>query len=292
MKSEGLIRAIGGIDDVIIERAEVYYIKHSRKARRMRLAAVSAAALILLTLAVFVIFHDRPAPAGQTERSGAVSAGSEGDGPLPASDPAADDIILSAADSGVKPSTGHRIALRCLPFSGDRSIELKVCMGQVIDSVDKAVEETDGYPVFDVSQYYFSVIETKYGSGFEKKEGGNVVINGVEEYEKRFPLETLECLKVSRQDDVFDGYSESVTLDFGNVLQGESGAIVFSYGVFYYSGNPYNQSEPDNSWCGKRIFLYYYCGENGISFSGSSAEKAFREYESHWPAPNSDTVDS
>ena len=175
--------------------------------------------------------------------------------------------VISPEPSG-KATTGHKVGIRYLSFYREQKISIDVFMSQLL--LDREKETISGYPVFEV----FRATENDLASG-------SVLINeNGEDYKKEFALEDLNFLVAdSMEDDVFDGHSERVLLDFSSLNPGDTATITFSYGFFYYKDNPYNQPQPENSWCGMRRSLYFYCGEKGISVSSNCIEDAISEYE-------------
>ena len=167
-------------------------------------------------------------------------------------------------------TTGHNLGIKCRSFYEGRTITFDVFMSQPVDG------ELDGYPVFEVYQG-FPEPHTEINV---YKEDHAVVINGEKSrYEKRFTLEDLGFLSASYDSDVFDGHKETVTLDFSGFDIGEAVTVTLSYGFFYYKNNPFNQPQPDNSWCGRRWSLNFYIGEDGIAVSSNSTEDSLTEYE-------------
>lgn len=169
-----------------------------------------------------------------------------------------------------KPTTGHNLGIKCRSFYEGRAITFDVFMSQPVDG------ELDGYPVFEVYQGF---PENHPGIDLYK-EGHQVTVNGTKGgIEKRFSLEDLGFLAAPHGADVFDGHRETVTLDFSDFDEGEAVTVTLSYGFFYYKNNPFNQPQPDNSWCGRRRSLNFYIGEDGIAVSSNSTEDALTEYE-------------
>ena len=179
------------------------------------------------------------------------------------------EIIVGPSDSE-KPISGHKIGIKCYSFCPEKTMSLDVYMSQCLNDIEK--ETINGYPVLKIEQEVGNNTET-----------GILQINGSNrEYEKRFSLDDLSFLLVdSSSVDVFDGHYENVDLDFSHVKTGEAITLVFSYGFFYYTDNPYNVSQRNNSWCGMRRRLYFYCGENGVSVSSANVEDAISNYESN-----------
>ena len=177
------------------------------------------------------------------------------------------EMIVAPAVSG-KPTTGHKIGIKCYSFYSESIINLDVYMSQTLFESEK--EKINGYPVFEINQ----------GTG-DNADVGTVRINGNDKkYEKDFAIDDLSYLVAdSAVSDVFDGHCENITLDFSNVKNGGTAALTFSYGFFYYTDNPYNESKRENSWCGMRRTLYFYRGENGVSVSSIDAGDAFSNYK-------------
>lgn len=179
---------------------------------------------------------------------------------------------MTTGQAEEKETTGHKIGMKYYPFYTDKKITFNVFMSQ-----PPSDNELDGYPIFEV---YLGFPE--YVTGVNRyKEDHNVIINNVENrYEKRFTLDDLSFLCASSYDeDVFNRHGEKVTLDFSEFDPDEAVTVTISYGFFYYKNNPYNQPNPDNSWCGHRITLNFYIGEKGIAVSADSTENALVEYE-------------
>ena len=177
------------------------------------------------------------------------------------------EMIVAPVASG-KATTGHKIGIKCYSFYPENTINLDVFMSQRLFESEK--EKINGYPVLKIEQETGDYTET-----------GTVQINGNNrEYEKRFSLNDLSYLVAdSAVADVFDGHRENVNLDFTGIKTGETSTVTFSYGFFYYTDNPYNESQRDNSWCGMKRTLYFYCGENGVSVSSTSVNDAISNYE-------------
>ena len=176
-----------------------------------------------------------------------------------------EELIISPDSS--KPTTGHQIGMKCWSFYEEKVITIDAYMCQGIPAND-FLDDPDGYPVFSVYQelddYFIKTIK---------------INNNEKEYEKKFTIDDLGYLSVQSGSDVFDsGHKETVMLDLGQLDIGDCASVVFSYGFFYFTNNPYNQKEKDNSWAGMRRMLFFYCGENGISISSNSCEDAVDSY--------------
>ena len=174
--------------------------------------------------------------------------------------------LIICPDSS-KPTTGHQIGMKCWSFYEEKVITIDAYMCQGITAND-FLDDPDGYPVFSVYQelddYFIKTIK---------------INNNEKEYEKKFTIDDLGYLSVQSGSDVFDsGHKETVMLDLGQLDIGDCASVVFSYGFFYFTNNPYNQKEKDNSWAGMRRRLFFYCGENGISISSNSCEDAVDSY--------------
>ncbi|MBP5206960.1 MAG: hypothetical protein J6330_00715 [Clostridia bacterium] len=238
--------AIDRIDPAYVSEALNYSgkIKKIKRSTVLKIASVAACFAIVLVSVLAITMRKTPV-------EGNISTDEFGQ-----------EMIVAPVASG-KETTGHKIGIKCYSFYPENTINLDVFMSQTYSER----ETLDGYPVLEIYQ--------------ETGEKNSVRINGISErFEKKFELDDLKYLGTnSIRNDVFDGYSEKVSLDFSNVEFGQTIKIYFSYGFFYYKGNPYNQSQPDNSWCGMRRSLYFYCGENGVSVGSNSIDEAFSNYE-------------
>lgn len=230
-------------------------MKKGKKLKRKWIKWVSAAACFCLIIAatVFAIYKIQNEPGSVVDTDIMRPSNSQQE-------------VIVGPDGKV--TTGHKIGIKCLSFYREKTISIDTFMSQMLTSSEK--ERIEGYPVFEVYQ------ETN-----EVYENGDVIINGNgNKYEKKFSLDDLKYLvAASMEDDVFDGHSEKVTLDFSSFNPGEIAIVRFSYGFFYYENNPYNESQRDNSWCGMRKALFFYFGENGISVSSNGIEEAVSNYE-------------
>lgn len=191
-----------------------------------------------------------------------------------------------------KPEPSQRVALKCFSsFQEDKKVIVDVAMGDDYSYYQEhgGVPSYDtfgsnGYPVFEVyhpSDISWDAVDENYP----------LLINEEKGYlEKKFNKEEMSDLDITGNDDnISKYYHESIELDFSNLRVGESGMVVFSFGWFFLHDNPYNQSHPDNSWCGKRRALYYYIGENGIMLGFNSAESTKYEYDTLFPESNNNT---
>ena len=241
-------KALDNIDQSYVSEALNYKDRsHNKKTLVLKIAA--AAACFAVVLAGVLAVAMRKTPGNET-----VGVGQQ----------------KTIGQAEEKETTGHRIGMKYYPFYKDKKMTLKVFMSQ------HDPEGLDGYPVFEVYQGF---PENATGINVYKEDHG-VTVNGSEKrYEKRFTTDDLGFLCVSYDEDVFDGHSETVTLDFSKFDPDEAVSVTISYGFFYYSGNPYNQSRPDNSWCGQRTTLNFYIGEKGIAVSSNSTEDALAVYE-------------
>jgi len=240
------ILALNGIDERFVAESLQYSVGKTKKERTViRIAALIACLAVVLIGALSIILKSVNDQTISTQES---NLGEE--------------LTFTPVS---KPTTGHKIGVKCRSLYSGKTITFDAFMSQLLTESEKT--EIDGYPVFEVFQ------ETDGENGTEERW---IVINGHEKnYEKRFSLEDLDFLVApSSESDVFDGHSERVVLDFRNLEPGDTVTLVVSYGFFYYSNNPYNQTQPDDSWCGKRIWLYCSCKENGISVSANSLEDA------------------
>ena len=246
-------KALDNIDPAYVSEAVNYKEKaQSKKSLVLKIASVAACFVIVLTGVLIATMRKTPGDEMIT-----VGVGQE--------------MVINPSTSG-KPTTGHKIGMKYYPFYADKKITFNVFMSQ-----PQSNEELDGYPVFEVYQGFAENVP--YINLY--KDDHNVVINGIEKsFEKRFTLDDLSFLRASSYDeDVFERHGEKVTLDFSGFDPGEAVTVTFSYGFFYYKNNPYNQPQPDNSWCGRRISLHFYIGEQGIAVSANSTEGALYEYE-------------
>lgn len=247
--------ALDKIDSAYISEALNYSEEKERtqKTRSLALKIASAAACVAIVLVGALDITMRKTPANVENPD--LKIGQE--------------MIIDPVSSD-KVSTGHKIGIKCLSFYQSKTITIDCFMSQMLTEDEKT--QIDGYPVFEV--YQETQDNTENGNG-------NVIIGGKgNNYEKKFTLDDLSFLAVSSsQIDVFDGHSEKIVLDFSNFKTGEAATVTFSYGFFYYKNNPYNQFQPDNSWCGMRRSLYFYCGENGISVSSNGIEDSISNYE-------------
>ena len=249
MKSDGLRKAIGEIDEDLIESADKTAGVIERKTPWVKWGSFAAAFVLVAAISIMFISGIMPPASPNT----------------PSTNESARQIAVME-----EPTTGHNIGIKCSSFYTGRTITLDVFMNQH-DS-----DGLDGYPVFEVYQGFPEhVLDVNV-----YKDGHNVIINGSKDgLEKRFTLDDLSFLAASYNDDVYDGHSEKITLDFSKFDPDEAVTVTFSYGFFYYKDNPYNQPQPDNSWCGKRILLNFYIGDKGIAVSANSTEDALAEYE-------------
>ena len=254
MKSDDLRKAIGGIDEDLIESADKAPETAQRKIPWIKWGSFAAAFVIVATVSIMFISGIIPSPSPDT----------------PSTIESAKQVTAEVTQNMQEPTTGHNIGIKCSSFYTDRKITLDVFMNQYVSG------ELDGYPVFEVYQGFPEhVLDVNV-----YKEGHNVIVNGSEDgLEKRFTLDDLSFLSASYGDDAYDGHGEKVTLDFSKFDPNEAVTVTFSYGFFYYKNNPYNQPQPDNSWCGRRVLLNFYIGDNGIAVSANSTEDALTEYE-------------
>ncbi len=254
MNTITMIEAFSNLDDDLVEKhfkaKEALKVKKANKNRTMWIKWGSMAACFCLMIVITVVAVYQI----QNEPGGFIDTPSE--------------IIVG---EGTKTSTGHNIGIKCLSFYREKAISIDTFMFQIQGNEN---EKINGYPIFEV----FQVTDLH-----ETIENGNLIINGMgSKYEKKFSLDDLKYLATNSIDfDVFDGHGETVTLDFSSFQLGDTVTVAFSYGVFYYKDNPYNQSQPDNSWAGKRTYLHFYIGENGVSVSDNSTEEAISNYEKY-----------
>ena len=246
-------KALDNIDPAYVSEAVNYKEKaQSKKSLVLKIASVAACFVIVLTGVLIATMRKTPGDEMIT-----VGVGQE--------------MVINPSTSG-KPTTGHKIGMKYYPFYTDKKITFNIFMSQ-----PQSNEELDGYPVFEVYQGF---AENVPGINLYKDDH-SVMINGSEKrYEKRFTLDDLNFLRASSYDeDVFERHGEKITLDFSEFDPDEAVAVTISYGFFYYKNNPYNQPQPDNSWCGRRITLCFYIGEKGIAVSTNSTEDALAGYE-------------
>ncbi len=251
MKENIMISAIVGIDDDLIADADKAP-EIRKKTKWLKFASVAAACVLVAAAAVSIL----PAVMKSNKPT-----------------PLEGEVVVGWTNSGnlKEETTGHYIGVKCPSFYTDtKLITLEPYMAQLED------EGLDGYPVFEVYQGF-----TEFGTGINRyREGCEVKINGGgSKYEKRFTLSDLDFLTIAYDENVFDGHSEKVTLDFSDFEVDEAVSVTFSYGFFYYKNNPFNQPNPDNSLCANSFTLNFYIGERGISVSANSMEGAIAEYE-------------
>lgn len=248
MSTETMMSALGYVDEDLIEQyfvfGETLKAKKAklRNNKRTRLASAVACLCLVVAVTFFAIYRLQD----------------QNTIPYP-------EIVVDP-DANGKPTTPHKVGLRCYSFYRGTEIRVDAFMSQMLADTEK--DKIEGYPVFEV---------------YPSTEDGRLKINGsYDGFEKRFSLDDLRVLVAnSIEDSVFDGHSEGVLLDFSEFSPGETVTVTFSYGFFYYKNNPYSQTQPDNSWCGMRRSLYFYVGESGISVSSNSIEDAVSSYDQY-----------
>ena len=200
-----------------------------------------------------------------------------------------------SSDDNSKPLPSQRIALKCLSFyEKNEKVIVDVAMGDQYShfqeyggSPSYDTFESNGYPIFEV----YLGNDTNWDVADDED---ILLINGkTGAFEKKFSKEDMIDLDITENIDIVSKYlHENIELDFNKFNVGDSGTVVFSFGWFYDHDNPYNQSQPDNSWCGMRRTLSFYIGESGISLSFNSVDNAKDEYDNHLSATDNANTDA